>query len=238
MVSSYYQDKWITIYHGDCREILPQLDIKVDLVLTDPPYNGDIKYGDGTNDSRDWNEYCNWLLERIKLLENVCNGPVIVFISHKGAIKLSALYEPYWIGAWYQFAPCGNPVGKVGATLIMPYWEPYLIYGNLKTIRASLPDYVQSIPNKEHFNHPCPKPISIMSKIIVSGDWRTVLDSFMGTGTVLMAAKLLQLQAIGIEIEERYCEIAANRCRQSVMELGMSNTIIPEKATIKREKMF
>jgi len=60
MTKPYYQDEWVTIYHGDCREILPTLE-KVDLVLTDPPYNGDIKYGVMTNDSRDWNEYNEWL---------------------------------------------------------------------------------------------------------------------------------------------------------------------------------
>ena len=215
----YYQDSHVTIYHKDCRDMSEVEDGSVDLVLTDPPYNGDIDYGAATNDSRNWNEYVDWLHSRLLLMEAKCCGPVVMFLSHTGAIKLTIQYEPHWIGAWYQLAPCGNPVGKVGATLIMPYWEPFLVYGNLKTIRASLRDHVQSPPNKERLNHPCPKPISIMNQIIICGDWQTIIDPFVGSGTTLMSAKLLNRRCIGYEIEEKYCEIAANRCRQMVMEL-------------------
>jgi len=215
----YYQDKWVTIYHGDCREILPQLDVKVDLVLTDPPYNGDIKYGEGTNDSRDWDMYIDWIVGSIRLCETICNGPVIYFLSHHGLIKCIQVYAPHWVGAWFQPCPSGNPVGKVGATLIMPYWEPFLVYGNLKTIKASLPDYCVSPVNSERLKHPCPKPQSVMARIIASGDWQTVLDPFLGSGTTCYCAKKLNRYSIGIEIEEKYCEIAARRCSQEVMEL-------------------
>ena len=215
----YYQDKWVTIYHGDCREILPQLpDNSVDLVLTDPPYNGGIDYGFGTNDSRDWGDYLNWLVPIIRESERLSRGPVIYFLSHHGLIKVIERYKPYWVGAWYIPSNYANPVNK-GGMIILPRWEPFLIYGDLRSIRAVLPDCIQSLPNREKLAHPCPKPIYIMQTIIGAGDFYEIIDPFMGSGTTPMAAKKLSRHCTGIEIEERYCEIAANRCRQEVMEL-------------------
>jgi DNA modification methylase len=68
----YYKDDACVIYHADNRDILPLIpDKSVDLVLTDPPYNGDLKYGAMTNDSRDWDEYTRWLEILIKHSERI-----------------------------------------------------------------------------------------------------------------------------------------------------------------------
>ena len=214
----YYQDEWVTIYHGDCREILPTLE-KVDLVLTDPPYNGDIKYGVMTNDSRDWVEYTNWLMDIVRQCESVAFGPVIFFLSKPGMINICAKYPPKWVGSWVR-GP-GNPAGNIKGTLMIPMWEPFLIYGDINTMKARLKDVFTLHQNTERLNHPCPKPISLMKHIIQCGEWQTILDPFLGSGTTLFAAKQLNRKCIGIEIEEKYCEIAANRCRQSVMTLNV-----------------
>ena len=106
----------------------------------------------------------------------------------------------------------------------MPYWEPYLVYGDLKTIKAALPDYCQSPTNKEYLKHPCPKPQAVMARIINSGEFSLILDPFLGSGTTAFCAKKLNRKCIGIEIEEKYCEIAAKRCSQVVFDFTPTNT--------------
>ena len=69
-------------------------------------------------------------------------------------------------------------------------------------------------------DHPTPKPLNVIRWVVSRLPDGTVLDPFMGSGTTLVAAKSLGRRAIGIEIEERYCEIAANRCRQEVLGLA------------------
>ena len=68
----YYEHAGITIYHGDCREVLPEFTVgQVAHVLTDPPYNSGMNYGPGTNDQQDWGTYCDWLIGIIIDLEIV-----------------------------------------------------------------------------------------------------------------------------------------------------------------------
>jgi len=122
----YYQDDYCTIYHGDCREILPSLP-KVDLVLTDPPYG----------------------------------------------------------------------------------WKTKL-YGDSSNTRSRLTKV-----------HPTQKPVALMAWCIsIAKNPPLILDPFMGSGTTLRAAKDLGRKAIGIEIEEKYCEIAAKRLAQGVLEFS------------------
>jgi len=80
-------------------------------------------------------------------------------------------------------------------------------------------DYFYAQPEPFDNGHPCPKPLAWAKWLIAKSTAQTVLDPFMGSGTTLRAAKDLGRKAIGIEIEERYCEIAAKRMSQMVMEL-------------------
>jgi site-specific DNA-methyltransferase (adenine-specific) len=77
--------------------------------------------------------------------------------------------------------------------------------------------------NKET-DHPNEKPLSVLSKLVRLGtiEGELIVDPFLGSGTTLVAAKNLGRKAIGIDIEERYCEIAANRLRQSVFQFEVS----------------
>jgi site-specific DNA-methyltransferase (adenine-specific) len=213
MIEPYYEHNGITIYHGDCLDILPHLP-KVDLVLTDPPYNGDIKYGLNTNDSKTWNEYCNWLIIRIEQAEQISNGPVITFISKPGMIEMIKRKTPWWIGIW---SGCGaNPAGPNNGVMFNPGYEPCLFYGNRYGLKACIPDIWKTPPERRKFNHPCPKPIKLLNDIISGLKPTIILDPFMGSGTTLRAAKDLNRKAIGIEICEAYCEVAAKRLSQEV----------------------
>ena len=89
--------------------------------------------------------------------------------------------------------------------------------------KRAVPNIVRTQPVRNEL-HPTTKPVGLVSQFV---EWHTspgdlVLDPFMGSGTTLVAAKGLGRKAIGIELEERYCEIAAQRCAQDVLDLGMA----------------
>ena len=200
----YYEDESVTIYNADCREVLPTLD-KVDLVLTDPPYGIGLEYGEDVDDSQD--THFEWFATVLPLL--IESGAATVFTHRQEAVR--------HIEGWNKLAIWNKPMSfgfARGGWL--PHWEPIFIYGNLPT--KGVPDVFNINPAKPN-GHPAPKPVELMSKIMVGFNAQTILDPFMGSGTTLRAAKDLNRKAIGIEIEERYCEIAAKRMSQLAMAL-------------------
>ena len=70
---------------------------------------------------------------------------------------------------------------------------------------------------REGTERACPKPLELMTRILLKCKTAAVLDPFLGSGTTVVAAKALGVRAIGIELEERYCEIAARRLSQAVL---------------------
>lgn len=222
MVKPYYQDNAVTIYHGDCREILPTLG-PADLVLTDPPYGidgsrggGNTSRGKGVYEADGWEdtpEYIRLVCVRVIewAVENVGRVVLTPGQNHLRDYPQPTAMGAFWVPADVGFTSWGRNT-----------WTPILYYG--KDPRAG----VSQVPTGRLMTetprvtgHPCPKPIEpwkwLLNKASLPDE--TVLDPFMGSGTTLRAAKDLGRKAIGIEIEERYCEIAANRMSQSVMEL-------------------
>lgn len=203
----YYEKDGIVIYNADCREILPYLP-KVDLVLTDPPYNVGMEYCDG--DMR--KDYKAWCEEWFSQLPRP-----LVFTP--GTVNLALWHEieiPTWVCAWLkpnQASP--NALGGFNV------WEPILIYGKLgkRLGHDAWRDIIPTASRMHEFDHPCPKDLPAWSGIVqrVSNIDDTILDPFMGSGTTLVAAKQLGRRAIGIEIEEKYCEIAVKRLAQDVL---------------------
>ena len=206
----YYEHAGITIYHGDCREILPHLP-PVDLVLTDPPYGVDLEYASYVDTEENWFALMN---DVIPMLRRV--GKMVIFPSCQ-IKRLGWFYgnhAPDWIIAWHKGSP--GHVSAIGFN----DWEPLLVYGRTKGL--SMHDFL-SVPNDEKmgaYGHPCPKPLRWATWLIrrACPDDGTVLEPFMGSGTTLRAAKDLGRKAIGIEIEEKYCEIAAKRLSQEVFD--------------------
>jgi len=188
----FYQDEWVTIYHGDCREILPELP-KVDLVLTDPPYYG---YGD-----YEWG-----IVDLVGLLPSVRS-----FIFWKGNDF------PLPFTARHIWAKANRNIGNSGEQ----YEEIYELMGNTTGLvlrHAVIDSEMNAQLNGDIFyNHPTQKPIKLIRRLLVPTEG-LILDPFMGSGTTLRAAKDLNRKCIGIEIEEKYCEIAARRCSQQVFD--------------------
>ena len=190
----YYEDGAVTIYHGDCREILPSLG-PVALVVSDPPYPG---YDKG------------WDVPDVAAILASIEAPVkIVFwpvLTPSPLLDLTAEH------VWHK------PNGQSRY-----HYERVLVSGSApgaKVYReaAILPNYLQYAA--ECVDHPTQKPLKLLRRIIAEHKGSPVLDPFMGSGTTLRAAKDLGRRAIGIEIEERYCEIAVRRCSQEVLGLS------------------
>ena len=194
----YYSQDGITIYHGDCRDILPQFpDKSFDLVLTDPPY------GVGFRENEWDKEIPRWLEEAKRVSD------VTIFTT--APVTLWDYPRPDWVGCYYREA--ANSRSLFGG---FNHWTPLVFYGKPKRLRVDSKKLHALAINEEN-GHPTPKPVELMSWLIDEVMANSILDPFMGSGTTLVAAKQLGRKAVGIEIEERYCEIAVKRLAQ--MEL-------------------
>ncbi len=195
----YYDRNGITIYCGDCRDILPLLP-KVDLVLTDPPYGIDI----ANNPFRQKFQKQDWDLLPVDsiLLDN---------------IRAKSTDSVIWGGNYFDLPP------RKGY-FVWDKLQPQDFSSAMCEMAWSSLDMPAKIYRKwcvayEKY-HPTQKPDCLMEWCIgFFPNAQTVLDPFMGSGTTLVAAKKLGRKAIGIEIEERYCEIAVKRLSQEVMNL-------------------
>jgi len=206
----YYEERGIQIYLGDCREVLPMLP-PCDLILTDPPYGIGLEYGkfDDTqeNVSRLVRDVLPQMLSKSKRTLLTC-----------GTRQISMYPVPDWILCWLNRA--GSYMNPWGFTC----WQPILAYGTDPYLERSLgsrPDVIEHSETAEKNGHPCPKPLGFWKKLVTRGsvlETDTIIDPMMGSGTTLRAAKDLGRRVIGIELEEKWCEVAANRLRQEVLQ--------------------
>jgi len=201
----YYEETGITIYHGDCREILPTLSF--DAVIADPPYGVGKDYGE-----------CDDTLETFQTAVSLIAStgkPAAVFLAVKRIWDLPV--KPQWMAVWSKTYGASGFI----AYPIYPHWEPIALYnfsGDYAGNKGHRSDVFNYAPAKAAGSgHPTPKPIDLMVALLKWFPQEIVLDPFMGSGTTLVAAKKLGRRAIGIEIEEKYCEIAVNRLRQGVL---------------------
>jgi site-specific DNA-methyltransferase (adenine-specific) len=210
-MTPYYEESGITIYNADCREWFESVPscFAVDAAITDPQYGVGENYTSGKDDI----ESVHMALDVLKTLRERSARVVLT----PGVKHLFEYPKPDWCGSF--FYPAGTGLNPWGFTC----WQPILYYGKDPYAgQGSRPDSMTSGEAAEKNGHPCPKPIGqwkwLVNRATVVGD--SILDPFMGSGTTLRAAKDLGRKAIGIEIEERYCEIAANRLRQEVLLFG------------------
>ena len=218
----YYAHGGITIYHGDCREILPQLP-PVDLVLTDPPYginDAPNKQDDGRGRRlggrrgavNNWHPPSDWDAD---LITPPLNAKLIAWFGHwRKRERVSEAYgrprcEIIWAKDTHVGPPCPAAMQD----------ERLWVFGETFTPRKfeTTVWHEPIITTWSHRRHKNEKPEALMRRALCWLPGETILDPFMGSGSTLRAAKDLGRRAIGIEIEERYCEIAAERMRQEVL---------------------
>ena len=217
MKKPYYQDKFTTIYHGDCRVILPKLS-QIDLILTDPPY------GLGYNSA---------LTEIPGIIDrNVIVGDDkeldLAFVFRMKCMKIMFGAENYYRqiphkGRWLCWDKRSGSVEDkhltdkmLGSPFELAWIDKDSGYYKIHRVKhggAVNDDLVQGLPcsSKKRF-HPTQKPVRLFVMILNDyPKYEITVDPFMGVGTTLIAAKILKRKAIGIEIEEKFCEIAAKR---------------------------
>ena len=243
----YYQDDYATIYHADCRDILPHLP-KVDLVLTDPPYghnnnDGDLisqreaALGKGdyiperdnraiANDGPEANDLVRWLFKEARRL--LRRGGCCCCCCGGGGPDPQFARWSLWLDEIIPFKMCvvwdKGPLGM--GWHYRRDWECVLVAavpgGPVKWNGGnSTSNVIRDIPRiiPAANQHPTVKPVRLMSRFIA---WHSdpndlVLDPFAGSGPTLEAAKLLGRRSIGVELDEQWCEQAARRLSQEVI---------------------
>jgi site-specific DNA-methyltransferase (adenine-specific) len=209
-VTPYYEQDGITIYHGDSREVLPDVWFGIDLVLTDPPYGlGSANWRKaGTTKSR-WRHGAS----EMAWDSEVANVDWLLTIAPKCIIWGGHLMGLPTSRGWLVW-------NKIIRNFSSGVCE--LAWTNLE-IPIDAFDYSHGQLANEGKEHPTQKPVPLMEWCIRKSKCAgLVADPYMGSGSTLVAAKKHGAGAIGVEIEERYCEIAAKRLSQGVLALEAS----------------
>jgi len=215
----YYDEDGITIFCADALEILPALSFHV--VVTDPPYGLNLSSGMNGRHGKCAVSGDHDTSLRDRLLSNIGDRPTILF----GSPKISR-------------PPCravlvwdkGEHVGMGDLALPWkPNWEEIYVIGSGFTgpRTGSVLRHLAiagCVGTRTWRHHPTEKPESLMRALIRKCPSGTILDPFMGSGTTLRAAKDLGRKCIGVEIEERYCEIAARRLEQECLPLSIESS--------------
>lgn len=217
----YYEDEWVRLFHGDCREVTEWLE--ADVLVTDPPYGVAWKSGQFSN-------------ARVALVETVANDetsaarddilamwgdrPALVFgswrvprprrtnnrlIWHK-ASNIPGLRTQPWYAADEEIYQLGSGfLGKPEQNVLVTHDRRDGANGEVA-----------------RWGHPTPKPVDLLGRLIAKCPEGTIADPFTGVGSTLVAAKLLRRQVVGVELEERYCETVANRLCQDALFGGVA----------------
>jgi len=219
-VTPYYSDDSVTIYHGDALcwvggfERDPLGDA-ADVMVTDPPYGINYKSGHAGHLPRSITNDQNTHV-RDAVLDDWGGRPALVFGTWKAARPRHARMVLIW-----------DTKGALGMGDLSLPWKPahqeiYVIGRGFSGPRTS--DVLCFAPVQAKAEngrvHPHEKPVDLLSELISKCPPGSIIDPFMGSGSTLVAAKLHGRKAIGIEIDERYCEIAARRMGQEVLDFG------------------
>ena len=217
----YYEHNGITIYHGDCREVLPSLD-PVDLLLTDPPYGINLGEHEGAKETRPG------LLVKHRGYEDTPETfDTVVVPAIQTALSMSKRGMVFCVPPSMWKLPAPDAIGGIFVPSAVGRnrwgWSTLihcLLYNTAPELqKGAKATAIISTAVAEATGHPVTKPLQWMmwAASLGSIQGETILDPFLGSGTTLVAAKILGRKAIGIEIEERYCEIAAKRLQQEVL---------------------
>lgn len=219
----YYQDNFVTIYHSDCRKILPLLE-PVDLVLTDPPYGINADVEQNKRAGKKYGKAASHSVAYIQTEWDVLPPPAWIF----ELIREKSLKQIIWGGNFF-------PLPLSRCWLVWDKETGDNKYADCEIAWSSLDNTIrkfrwrwngmlqEDMSKKEYRQHPTQKPLPLMKWCIGQvPEAKTILDPFMGSGTTLVAAKDLGLKAIGIEQEEKYCQIAVSRLRQESL-LGIAS---------------
>lgn len=262
-MTPYYEQDGITIYHGDCRDVLPALSAGAfDLVVTSPPYNLGVSTGGGFptghysadaplgkrggagkwsggalangygahDDAMPPAEYEAWQRDTLRQLWRLITDTGAIFYNHKPRVQGGELWSPLSLNP-------GLPVRQIiiwrraggvnfSPSFYCPTHEWVIVFAKagwrLKNKGASGAGDVWEIAQEVNTPHPAPFPERLPLTAIETTGAKRILDPFAGWGTTLVAAKRLGSHAVGVELEERNCELAAKRLSQGALPMEFS----------------
>lgn len=242
----YYEDASVALYHGDCRDVLPTLNVSVDAILTDPPYAvsverhnlnlAGVKARRGRNldllpEDRDWKAVAAlWrdaLDSALALAAPHCS--VYAWVGHRlFGPTVAQLEAAGWMTRFLVWAKAVPPMGPPrsgwlsGAELCVYAYK----HGRTWTHTVPCPNNVLVADSYRHgqpgkLPHPTQKPTRVVSPLVLASTHpgHLILDPFAGSGTMLRVAKDLGRRAIGVELREPYCELIAERMSQGALQL-------------------
>jgi site-specific DNA-methyltransferase (adenine-specific) len=242
-MTPYYADDHVTLYHGDAFDILPTLS-GIGAVVTDPPYSsGGAFRGDRANstvdkyvrtdtlayrpdfagDNRDQRSFLAWAGLWLNAAR-VASVPGAVLCSFIDWRQLPVLTDAVQVGGWTwrNLGTWWKPGIRMQKGRLSSSAE-YVVYatnGPSDAVGQTSPQNVFRCAPDEDRDHIAQKPVDVMKWLLgLAPSDALVLDPFMGSGSTLAAAKSLGMRSIGIEVDERYCEVAAIRLRQEVLGL-------------------
>lgn len=223
----YYEDERATIYHGDALDVLPTLPAgAAHAVVTDPPYViGAVSAGNMASKSGGWADMMNsalwfsaWYRECDRILKRTgsfwtfCNWrslPVVMRAALDATLPITSLlvWDKEWIG------PGGKQGLRPSYELVALLAQPDFAVPN----RGTSDLWRHKVGSHKPHGHPAEKPVGLVRRILTTAEvppGTLVVDPFMGSGTTALAATTLGLRFVGIEAEERWCELAARRLMQ------------------------
>ena len=212
MIEPYYSEDGITLYNARCEDVLPQLNERWNLVLTDPPYGIELDT-DYSKKGRNTNQYeavagdgfgetdLSWLTK--------LGCTTVLWGAHNYYWHLPTMRNPGWV-CWDK--RCNEDADRAFGAPFELAWVNIPRF--FRIYRVQHGGFVNADGGKRF--HPTQKPVKLMAKIMneLSEKGGMVFDPYAGSGSTLIAAKQLNRKAVGIEISEKYCEITVNRLRQ------------------------
>jgi site-specific DNA-methyltransferase (adenine-specific) len=222
VTAPYYADDLVTLYHGDCREVTEWLE--ADVLVTDPPYGIGWSRGERAATHNPAGHEGIAGDKDTSLRDDALTTWGII----RPAVVFGSLRAPYPDG-WKRMLVFRKPL--VGCGLYgnrMPWlanWEPVFALGEWpdqvprldSVISTRAPSGSGYSGYATRYGHPHAKPVDVMEALIAACPPGVIADPFFGSGSTLVAARNLGRRAIGVEIDERYCERAARRLSQGVL---------------------
>lgn len=215
MSTPYWSGDGISLFLGDCREVTEWL--AADVLVTDPPFG--IGWTKGQNNAAKSTAHAGILNDQ----DTTCRDEALTLFGDKPGVVFGAWAAPFpknkQVLVWRKPVDAGVVGSSTGwrrdteAIFITGIWP-------MRTSRWS--SVLETNGGKGAYlnGHPHAKPVKLLEDLISACPPGTIADPFAGSGSTLVAAKLQGRRAIGVELEERYCEIAARRLDQGVLDFG------------------
>lgn len=233
MAEPYYADAAVTLWHGDCREIAEWL--AADVLVTDPPYGRGWKQGETRLRDSNGNRTRRGASDRRAGI--VGDGDASTrdaALTLWGTVRVAVVFgdpliehpvETRQVLGYCKPADGGNK-GTFGGFLrdleliyLVGPWKAGL-NGTSSVLRTGARNVGNPVGLAARYGHPHAKPVDVMEALISRCPPGVIADPFAGSGSTLVAARNLGRRAIGVEIDERYCELIARRLSQSALPIG------------------